>query len=84
MKLEELVKGKIYKCRLSGKTMLVVKTKKPVKDEEDVEVTAGKFVIEQNGIQSFMYDEISDGQLEEIKAVEAVKAGKVVKLSVAK
>lgn len=67
MKLSELEEGKVYKCKLSDNEMLVVSTKKDMGDEkDDREVLAGKYVIEQQGIKSFAFDELYDGQLEEL------------------
>ena len=79
MKVEKLELGTIYKCRLSGKQMLVIEIEKPAdniqgEDGKLIEVNpaqkikGGKYVdIDKvNGIPTFKLDEIFDGQLEEI------------------
>ena len=71
MQLKDLKEGEIYKCRLSGNEMLVVSTKKTIEgqegaDDSTTQIKAGKYIIEQNGIKSFTYDELYDGQLEKI------------------
>lgn len=70
MKLSELVVGKTYKCTLSGKKMIVTMTKKPItndKGEESMEeVHAGKYTVMNGEAPQFCYDELCDGQLEEI------------------
>lgn len=70
MQLDELKEGEIYKCRLSDNEMLVVSTKKVVNEGTEAEATetikAGKYTVEQNGITNFVYDELYNGQLEEL------------------
>ena len=77
MKVSELDLGTIYKCRLSGKQMLVIEIEQPAdniqgEDGKLIEVNpakkvkGGKYVDEVNGIPTFKLDEIFDGQLEEI------------------
>lgn len=82
LKLEELEEGTIYKCILSEHEMLVVKTRKQngqestgKKDDDDkdimiptfVDVYAGKFIQEQNEVKQFAFNELHDGQLEELQ-----------------
>ena len=80
MNLSEVNAGTIYKCKLSGKDMLVLELDKPVQQQTDKidddgnaimiegleKVKAGKYVDEVNGIPTFKVDELADGQLEEL------------------
>ena len=70
MKLEELEEGKIYKCKLSGRKMLVLKSTKTLppegkgKEPTVEEVWVGKFpLLKKDGTFTFVYDELYDGQL---------------------
>ncbi len=74
MKLELLEEGNIYKCKLSGREMLVLESTKTLPSEKDggkdevSKVKVGKFSVEKpDGSITFVYDELYDGQLEEIK-----------------
>lgn len=72
MELKDVKRGEIYKCRLSDREMLVVSTKKTIEGKEGEDdvietVLAGKYVVEQNGVKSYAYDELYDGQLEKLK-----------------
>lgn len=81
MKLENVKVGTIYKCKLSGLKMLISLTQKSVQtlngendengnpkyDTSTDDVKAGKYVEEVGGILTFKYDEIYEGQMEEIK-----------------
>jgi hypothetical protein len=79
MTLKDYDLGKIYRCRLSKKEMLVIELDKPVGQEstgvndekgnpimKDIleKFKAGKYTDEVNGNPVFKVDEISDGQLE--------------------
>ena len=80
MNLSEVNPGTIYKCKLSGKDMLVLELDKPVQQQTDKvdddgnaimieglkKVKAGKYVDEVNGIPTFKVDELADGQLQEL------------------
>lgn len=81
MKLDELVIGEIYKCRLSGNKVLVCEVEKEVSKQTSppgnkpgkvvktiIKSKIGKSFITQNdGNKGFSHDELFDGQLEEIK-----------------
>ncbi len=72
MKLKDLIEGEVYECVLSGNKMLVVSTKKTIEGEgkkpsTTTDIKAGKYIIEQNGTKTFVYDELYNGQLKEIK-----------------
>lgn len=80
MKLDELEIGKIYKCRLSQREMLVCEVEKEVtkqtnppgnKEGKTIVKTViskiGKsFVTNNDGNKGFMHDELFDGQLEKL------------------
>ena len=80
MKLEDVKVGKIYRCKLSGLSMLISQTQKSVQlpngkndehgnpdfDHTTVDVKAGKYVEVIDGVNVFKYDEIYEGQLETI------------------
>lgn len=76
MKLDELEIGKIYGCRLSGRKVLVIEQDKEVPGKmkngkpitKTIKVKVGKWVNTiDNGTMTYYYQEIFDGQLEEIK-----------------
>ena len=81
MDLKEVRIGTIYRCKLSGRNMLIYASKKAVqtptgeKNEDgspEIEVTsedvkAGKYAEEVSGVLAFKHEEIIEGQLEEIK-----------------
>lgn len=74
MKTEALKEGEIYKCKLSKENMLIIKSTKTITKgegedatQEQIEIKAGKYVIHrEDGVIQFAYDELYDGQLEEI------------------
>ena len=82
MNLEQVEIVKIYLCSLSGKKMLITQTQKSVQtpngandengnptfDMTTTEVKAGKYAEELNGVLTFKFDEVFDGQLEEINS----------------
>jgi len=82
MKLEYVNVGTIYKCKLSGKQMLISLTQKSIqtptgKNDKNgnpaytmstEDVKAGKYSEIVNGVLTFKHDEVYDGQLEEIKS----------------
>lgn len=71
MKVSELEVGKKYKCVLSDQEMLIAKTEKvePVEDGDDIvkEYIVGKLCVMQEGVPRFLYNELHDGQMVEIK-----------------
>lgn len=71
MKVKDLKVGTIYKCLLSKVNILVIMTPEQKDDKGKVvskPVKAGKAVVFlENGDYKFVFSELHDGQLEEVK-----------------